>query len=285
VWAYPNTRWVTRWVADVAWLVGGFAVIALAWRFANEPHVVDNFSFYVFEANGRRPVTFQTWTSFRLEILANTFVPFRMFAVEAHNVSLNSFYGPSPSIDRFSFSYFATLPFGVGFLYYPVYLTGLVVFARRATLLFVAAIVVPFLVFIVYWGSSVDPLRNGIQFLFVIAVLAAFLGHSVLPRREGPLGSVWWARVVQATASAHAVEVLFMLMVPTVVTAGVPAGSAGVLSTGLFLPTDVVALLVMVFATIGLGGMTWYHFDPSRIHAEAGRSDGGGAKAEHLDVR
>jgi len=265
-------------MADVAWLVGGFAVIALAWRFANEPHVVDNFSFYVFEANSRRPVTFQTWTSFRLEILANTFVPFRMFAVEAHNVSLNSFYGPSPSIDRFSFSYFATLPFGVGLLYYPVYLTGLVAFARRATLLFVAAIVVPFLVFIVYWGASVDPLRNGLHFLFVIAALAAFLGHSVLPQREGPLHSVRWARVVQVTASARVIEILFMLMVPTVVT-------AGVLSTGLLLPTDVVALLLMVFATIGLGWMTWYHFDPSRIHAEAGRLDGGGAKAEHLDVR
>jgi len=236
-------------------------VVAGAWLLSNEPHVRSTFSSYLLQANNIRPVSLGTWVNFRLENLANTLVPFRLYAFEAHTRPLNSFYGPSPNIDRFALSYADSLPFGVGLLYFPVYLTGLVVFAKRAPLLFVAAILLPFLGFIIFWGYSIDPLHGGLQFLVIVSIMAAFVGHSVLPRRGTALGGRWWPRVVQLSASSHAVEILVMAMLPVIVT-------NGVLSSGLFLPTDLLALALMVGATLALGWMTWRYFDPAQIRVE-----------------
>ena len=232
---YPQARWFARWSADLAWLLGGVVVVVGAWILSNQPHVRDTFSSYLLQANNIRPVSLGTWVNFRLENLANTLVPFRLYAFEAHTRPLNSFYGPSPNIDRFALSYADSVPFGVGLLYFPVYLTGLVVFAKRAPLLFGAAILLPFLGFIVFWGYSIDPLHGGLQFLVIVSIMAAFVGHSVLPRRGTALGGRWWSRVVQVSASSHAVEILVMAMLPVIVT-------NGVLSSGLFLPTDLLAL-------------------------------------------
>jgi hypothetical protein len=258
---YPQTRWLVRWSVDAAWIVAGTGVVVVAWLVTNEPHVRNTFASYLVSANNVHPVGLGTWVNFRIENLADTLVPFRLYVHEAHTRALNSFYGPSPNIDRFALSYPDSLPFGVGLLYYPVYLTGLVVFARRATLLFLVSILLPFLGFIIFWGFSVDLLHSALQFLFVISVMAAFLGHTVLPERGRALGSRTWGRVVQCAASSHAIEILVMVMLPVVVT-------NGVVSSGLFLPTDLLALTLMAGATLTLGWMTWHYFNPDRVRAE-----------------
>lgn len=266
--AYPLDRWQTRWIADVAWAAAGVFVIFVAWRIANEPHVYDRFSYYLYEANDRRAVSFGTWLQFRLQTLADTLLPFRLYAADAgsrwlnfqHGTSrtggLHIIYGTSPAIVRFSFSYFGSLPFGVGLLYYPAYLVGIAVFARRAALLFLAAIVLPFLGFIIFWGFSITPLREGLQFVFVISVMAAFLGHSVLPpKRNRLLRAKWWPRTIQVMATGRAIELVIMLIVPTLLT-------AGLLGSSLFRATDVVALLVMVGGVLGLARLSWRYLDP-----------------------
>jgi hypothetical protein len=164
--------------------------------------------------------------------------------------------------------YFATLPFGVGILYFPVYLVGLWRFGRRASLVFVASVAAPFIGFTVYWGASIYMLREGLQFVVVISLLAAFLGHSVLCRRA----SANFDHLVRLAATARVGEVLFMLLVPTIVT-------TGVLGPAVWRATDIVALVTMVTAVGCLGWLTWSWLTSDELAAErAGRTAAGRAR-------
>jgi hypothetical protein len=228
----------------------GLLLIYGAWNIANSGHTVDYFSSYLFSADGRGQVGFGTWLDSRFHSLANTLVPFRLYLADGNSVWVNAFGTRSPAVVRFSASYTATLPFAVGLVYFPVFLYGLARFARRAAGLFVAAVVAPLLGFLVYWGANTSGLiREGLQFPFVIAILAAFVGHSVMcPNRQ-------WDRIVRIAATARAVEVLFMVMVPTIATMGLVGGR-------LFVVTDVLAIALMIGGVLGLAWLTWWAFGP-----------------------
>jgi hypothetical protein len=251
--AAPVGRWLRCWARDTAWLGVGLVAVYVAWNLANLGHTMDYFSGYVLAANGKQGVPIGLWTTYRLHSLADTLVPFQTFLADRHSVWMNSFYGPSPNIVRFSASYWLTLPFAFGLLYFPAYLWGLARCARRAPLLVTATLLVPFLAFTVYWGvTDVGMLREGLHFAVVGSLLAAFVGHSLLSPSRMLRALVRW------TATARVVEVLFMMLAPTLVTSG---GSV----SHLFLPTDLLAFTLMIGGTLALAALTWRAFDPARF--------------------
>lgn len=241
-------RWPLRWARDVAWMMLGLLLIYAGWRVANAGHTVDYFSSYISSADSHPHVTFGTWADSRIHSLANTLIPFRLYFSDGNSVGINAVGASSPGVIRFSSLYTATLPFAVGILYFPVFVLGLARFARRAASLFVAGVVAPFVGFLIYWGGPTTGLiREGFQFPFLIAIVAAFVGHSVVP------GSGRWARVVRIAATARAIEIVFMVMVPTVAT-------MGLVGSRLFAITDLVAVVLMIAGVVGLTLMTWWSF-------------------------
>jgi Dolichyl-phosphate-mannose-protein mannosyltransferase len=249
--SFRMSRWPVTWARDAAWMTLGLLIIIYgSWHLANSGHTTDYFNSYLVSGYGRQPVAFGTWVNSRLDSVANTVVPFRLPFADGNNIGINAYGARSPGIIRFSFSYIGTLPFAAGLLYFPVFLYGLARFARRAAGLFVAAVVAPFVGFLIYWGANTSGLiREGLQFPFVIAMLAAFVGHSVVrPGRR-------WDRIVHIAATARAVEVAFMVMVPTIATMSLVGGR-------LFEVTDVLAILLMIGGVLGLAGLTWWAFGP-----------------------
>jgi hypothetical protein len=256
----PVPKWPMAWAKDAVWMGLGLLLIYGAWNIANSGHTVDYFSSYLFSADGRGNVAFGTWVDSRFHSLANTLVPFRLYLADGNSIWINAFGTRSPAVVRFSALYTATLPFAVGILYFPVFLYGLGRFARRATGLFFAGVVAPFLGFLVYWGANTSGLiREGLQFPFVIAMLAAYVGHSVMrPRRQ-------LDRIVRIAATVRAVEVVFIVMVPTIATTGLVGGR-------LFEATDVVALILMIGGILGLAWLTWWAFGPDTDRAAPART-------------
>ncbi len=256
--AVRGTHWFLTWARDLLWLGAGLLAVYGAWRLANAGHTIDYFSTYILAANGKQPVPLGVWGANRLHSLANTLLPFRLYLADPHDPFVNSIYGPSTNIIRFSASYWLTLPFAVGLLYFPVYLYGLARFTRRAALLFSAIVLIPFIGFTIYWGATTTGmLREGLHFVVVISLLVAFIGHSATePSRK-------LRSIVRIGASVRVLEVLFMLVVPTVVTSGLSANH-------LFLPTDVLALGLMTGGALALAALTWWAFDPTRLAPRRG---------------
>ncbi|MGH8986447.1 MAG: hypothetical protein ACRDY6_21620 [Acidimicrobiia bacterium] len=249
---YPAGHPAARLARDVLRLSVGLAVVLVAWRLVAAGRTNAEFGAYLFESDGVRPVGFGTWLEGRLQSLGNLLVPLRVFLFDRDSRSVNSFFGPSPGIVQFSFSYFVTVPFAVGIAYFPVFVAGLYRTGRRSPALLLAAVGAPFLGFVIYWGSSVaGGLREGLHFVLLVALLAAFLGHSTVHGLSAQSSA--WAAVVRACVSVRAVEVLFMLLVPTVLT-------TGLLGNREFLLTDLAALAAMIGGTAGLTVLTWRTF-------------------------
>jgi hypothetical protein len=249
---YPAARPGAVFAHDMVRLVLGLAVVFVAWRLIVAGRDVGDFQNYLFQSDGERPVSFGTWLGGRLQSLGNLLVPLRLFVFDRDSHSVNSLFGRSSGIVQFSFSYFVTLPFAVGIAYFPVFVAGLYRTGRRSPALLVASVVAPFFGFVVYWGATVaGGLREGLHFVLLIALLAAFLGHSTAPGLRGV--SARGAAIVRACVSARALEVLLMLLVPTAVTAGWTGNRE-------FLLTDLASLAAMIGGTAGLTLLTWRAF-------------------------
>jgi hypothetical protein len=258
-WCRPSrlrtgSGWLRGWTRDAVQVAAGCFVIYAAWSLANRGHTVDYFTGYLRAANGEVGVPVGDWITFRLNSLANTLVPMRSYLTSGGASRIFNSTDPprSPDILRFSFSYYNTLPFAVGLIYFPIYLYGLAGFARRSLALFLAAVVLPFLAFIVYWGAGdLGPLREGLHFIVVLSLLAAFVGHSIISRSERAHG------VVRICATVRVVEVLFVVLVPTIAT------SHEVFGGNLFAVTDGFALALMIGGALSLGWITWRVLAPN----------------------
>jgi hypothetical protein len=242
-----DRRWLSRWMRDAMWITIGCFAIYLSWFLANRGHTTEYFSGYLRSANGQVGVSFGDWVASRLRSLANTLVPLRSYLTSGTTPGvLNSSDPPrSPDILRFSFSYYNTLPFAVGAIYFPLYLYGLGRFARRSFALFAVAILLPFLGFLVYWGATIlGMVREGLQFVLVLSLIAAFVGHTIMTRRRRVL------TIVRACATARVAEVLFMVLVPTVAT-------SHLFGRGILYTTDCFALALILGGTLALGWISW----------------------------
>jgi hypothetical protein len=242
-----------------AWMAVGLVGSLVLWRLVNGGHYSQGGYFdFLVHANALPDPSVGEWVSSRLRSLGNTLVPLRLPLWDRDAVLLNplhTFSPRAPFVIPFFFQYWTSLPFGVGIVYFPAFLLGLWRFARRSAAVFVGAVALAFVVFAVYFGESVGGLtREGLQLWIVLALIAALLGHSVIDGGvSGP-----WARVVRVLVTLRGVEVLAMLLVPTVVT-------TRLLGHGPFVLTDVVALAAMVGGVAALMVISWRAFDPARL--------------------
>jgi hypothetical protein len=148
-------------------------VLVAAWMLANHGHNTQTgFLDYVEEAGPNYHPSVSEWISFRLTSLADTAVPLYLPVFQDHNVSINTLFGTSPGVSHFFFQPWTGVPFGFAILFFPVLLVSLWRFAKRWTWPFFAVVVIPFVLFWIYWGNgSSGFLREGMQ-AWVLAVLA-----------------------------------------------------------------------------------------------------------------
>jgi hypothetical protein len=246
-----SNQWRREWFRDASFLIVGFLVVFLAWRFANQGHLSNRFVDYATEADGSTATSLSSWIHTRIASLGNTFVPFRLLLVDSRNWSIISGSGPAPIVQS-GFLYWATVPFGVGLLFFPLYLFGIWRFARHQMMLFMAVLLVPFVVFWLYWGDTITGLlREGLQFWFIASVVLACFGY-VMYSSRGVLNAVRWI------ATARVASVLVMLLVPTI-------GGSGVFGDDRFDLSNVVALTLMVAGVVGLGVVSFRLLDPERL--------------------
>jgi hypothetical protein len=148
-------------------------VFVVAWAIANHGHNYQaGFLDYLQEAGANYHPSIPEWISFRATSLADTIVPLYLPIFQDHNPSINTFFGISPGVAHFFFQYWTGIPFGFAILFFPVLLVSLWRFARRWTWPFFAVVVIPFVLFWIYWGngSSGFP-REGMQ-AWILAILA-----------------------------------------------------------------------------------------------------------------
>jgi len=154
-------------------MAAGTAVIPIAWMLANRGHNGQSgFLEYVTQALPNYHPSVWEWGTFRLTSLADTTVPFYLPIFQDHNVSINTLFGISPGVSHFFFQYWTGVPFGFAILFFPILLASLWRFAKRWTWPFFAVVVIPYVLFWIYWGSGTSGfLREGMQ-AWVLAVIA-----------------------------------------------------------------------------------------------------------------
>ncbi|HEU5254118.1 MAG TPA: glycosyltransferase 87 family protein [Solirubrobacterales bacterium] len=157
-------------------MAAGTAVFVAAWLFVNRGHNDQNsFVNYLTAAAPDWHPSVGEWISFRLTSLLDTSVPLYLPIFQDHNTSINTLFGTSPGVSHFFFQYWTGVPFGFAILFFPILLVSLWRFAKRWTWPFFAIVVIPYVLFWIYWGSgSSGFLREGMQawVLAVIAVIA-----------------------------------------------------------------------------------------------------------------
>jgi len=250
-----ESRAPVRVMAGVAWMAAGALACLGAWRLVNGPHfaqlsfVQDN----LLQSDTHPVAGVAEWVGGRVTSVLNTLVPLHLVLRSPHHPGVNSIYGPSPLVVVFFLQYWTGVPFGLGIVAFPVLFARLRHALRLAPAAFLAAGVVPLVVFAVFWGGDdTGLLREGMHawvLILILFVAWAMAGGDPLPGKLGRLEPVLLA--------LRAPETLLMLTVPAV-------SSVGGLSRRGFLVTDVVSLAVMVAALAWLALETLRSFgDPA----------------------
>jgi hypothetical protein len=173
LWPLRGARLKRPRVRTLLLMAVGTAAVLVAWTIANHGHNTQTgFLDYVEEAGPNYHPSVSEWISFRLTSLMDTSVPLYLPIFQDHNVSINTLFGISPGVSHFFFQYWTGVPFGFSILFLPVLLASLWRFAKRWTWPFFAVVVIPFVLFWIYWGNgSSGFLREGMQ-AWVLAILA-----------------------------------------------------------------------------------------------------------------
>jgi hypothetical protein len=144
------------------------------------------------------PATLSSWLLTRWQNFSNTFIPFWLYAVNASLRDLNSIYGPAGPLVKFAFSWWNTLPLGMGLVAWAGSMVALYRSARYMRAAFVLLFAAPALLLCAYWGTSPTglmrecghPLLAAVIGLAIVACArdAAAWPGSLLRRRALP----WW---------------------------------------------------------------------------------------------
>ena len=236
LWPITGARLRRPQVRAAFLLLAGVAIGVVGWRLLNGSHYMqDSFFDYATQAYPHTDPSAIQWIDFRLNTLANTFVPMFLPLFHADSVSINRIFGHSPFVVHFFFQPWTGVPFGLGILLFPLLLASLWRAARRWPWPVFATLVVPLVVFTVYWGASITGLlREGLQ-AWVLALIA------VVAVQQASSGFPWLrSRPVRALLSLRALEVLALAAGATLGTRGIDPISAQ------FPLTDVVAVLAIL---------------------------------------
>ena len=192
----------------------GAAVFPIAWRLANGSHYTqDDFLQFLTSANGVHHAPLGDWISSRLVSLGSTLVPLFLPIFHPGDPHINVFGGTSPGVIHFFFQYWTGVPFGVAIVFLPLLLLGLWRAAVRWPWAVFVTVLLPFLIFTVYWGSiTTGLLREGLQ-TWVVTLFAVL---AVEQRAEG----FAWLRSdpIRGLLALRTVEVLALALVPVLAT-------------------------------------------------------------------
>jgi len=242
-----------RWPAPrrlAGWSLGslaGLAAVLVGWRIAQGSHYSQGkFLSYLTTADNAEHPSVTQWLTARAISVGNTLVPLRLPIVDGHSRSINAVGPgntrlPSGALVHFFFQYWNGLPFGVGIVFFPVLIGALYTFGRRNPLGALVVVVVPFLVFAVYWGSFTSGLlREGLHPWVATLLVLAAVGLVAEPRFRPLLAVCLLGRLVEALA---------MLTVTSV-------ASRHQLIDHRWFGTDLVALGLLLAGLLGLAALT-----------------------------
>jgi hypothetical protein len=253
LWPLRAARWNRPRVTQILLLAAGLAVFVIAWRLGNGSHYdQSNFLNYFTQAGTDLHPSLGTWLDFRVTALANTFVPLLLIVVEPTNPAINVYGGISPPIVHFFFQYWNTLPFGVGIVFFPLLLVGLWRAGRRWPWAVLATVVVPLLLFAIYWGlTSTGMMREGLQ-TWVLTLFA------VVACEQAATGFGWLrSKAVRILLTLRVVEVMAVIAVPTLVTRHELIGDT-------FELTDAVAVAGILGFSACLAALVWMASRPDQ---------------------
>ena len=213
----------------------------------NAHYAQDSFFAYFKLTGGLRPPTTANWLRSRVDSVLNTLVPLNLILFHRWSLELQSIYEFSPPIIQFFSSYWDTLPFGAGIAFFLLGLLRLLYLAYRKTRAwFLALVVIPFALFVPYWGWGISGLlREGLHAWFLGLILFAVVVWHRFARRSGS-----FFRIVNWTLLIRGVETLCVLLLPTITSQDRLVQPPYVLS-------DTVALAVMLMFTAALYAYTF----------------------------
>ena len=250
LWPLTGASWRHPRVIAALKLLAATAFFFLLWRLVNGSHYTqDGFFNYLTEAGpGIQAPPWSdpgAWLEHRLTSLGNTVVPGMLWLAHGDHPSINVFGGTSPGIVHFFFQYWNTLPFGVGILFFPLLLISLWRALRCWPWAVFVAVVVPFLTFLVYWGSyTTGMLPEGLQ-TWVLTLLA------VVAIQQGRAGFPWLRSVpIRVVLTLRVAAVLAVAVVPTIATRSEVLGSQ-------FRLASAVALAGILAFSALLAILTW----------------------------
>jgi hypothetical protein len=246
LWPLRGGKWNRPRVTQLLLLVAGIAIFVFAWRLVNGSHY-DQSSFlnYFTQAGSDPHPHLGAWLDYRLKSLGNTLVPLLLFFASKTNQSINVVGGISPPVVHFFFQYWDTLSFGVAIVFFPLLLVGLWRAARRWPWALLATVIVPLLLFAIYWGSSsTGMMREGLQ-TWALTLFAAIAC-------EQAATEFGWLRStpVRALLTLRVIEVMAVAAVPTLLT-------RHELLADTFELTDAVAVLAMLGFGAALAALVW----------------------------
>jgi hypothetical protein len=247
VWPLKGANWRRPHLLTATLLLAGTAISVVAWRLLNGDHFMqEGFVEYVTQAYPRVHPSLSQWIEMRAHSVANTYLPFFLWAADGHNVSTNTFGGISPGVVHFFFQYWTAVPFAYGILFLPLLLTSLWKAFRRWTWPTLAVVAIPALAFAVYWGASTSGmLREGMQ-CWVLAVLA------VVAMQQAAAGFPFLrSKLCRAILSLRGLEVLAVAVGATVGTRrfDVVSGSSPI--------TDAFAIAAVVACSVAIVAVVW----------------------------
>jgi hypothetical protein len=251
LWPLVGADWRRPQVGRALLLLVGAAAFFFFWREANGVHYMqDSFIDYLTEAGAGVHATPWgeplPWLGHRLESLGNTVVPMMLALGSGHEPAINAFGGESPPLIHVFTQYWNTLPFGIAILFFPLLLLSLARAWRLWRWPLFAAVLLPLVIFTIYWGSGVTGmLPEGLGQVWILTLCA------VVAIQQRAAGYAWLRSVpVRAVLGLRAVEVFVMAVAPTLAT-------GGLLVSARFELVDSVALAGMICSCACLAALIW----------------------------
>jgi hypothetical protein len=179
---FTNLRWRGR---ALFLTCAGLALWLAAWRLINWQHFEQGSFFQYFYDTAPFPLTIPNWLRSRLISLDMTLIPLNAFFFHRFDLEMLPYDRAPQAWVQFIHQYWSTLPFGVGFAFYPVLVWLSAVGFRRAKVWAWLVIAPPFALFVVYWGAgSTGLLREGLHgwvfglLLFAVVIWKVHLSSS-----------------------------------------------------------------------------------------------------------
>jgi hypothetical protein len=262
LWPLKGASWRAPRLLPAVLLAAGAGAFVLFWRLVNgDNYLQEGFLEYVLAANPDWHPSPGQWLYFRINSLADTFVPFYLPLFQGDDISINTDGGGSPAIVHWFFQPWTGLPFGFAIVFLPLLLSSLWRALRRWPWGVTAAILIPAAVFAVYWGASRSGmLREGMQ-SWVLAVLA------VVALQQAAAGFPWLrSTFCRAILSLRGLEVLALAVGATLGTRGISG------AVGDFALVDGFAIATVVGCSLAIVVLVWT--ETGRLGAAHNEGDG-----------